>query len=268
MTCNLYSYFLNRYFAYFKGRVCCVPTLCESSFKLFVSSIHEHMRYQTVNTKEPEMLDWLKNCRNLYGSDDFCFFDIGANVGLYSLYLASYNKNCSIYAFEPESSNYYSLNKNVSINCFTNIKPLLCGLSSTDSFLDLHVSILESGAGASSLGSDYRHTDNSKYNIHKQPVLSLRLDSTLDYSYFKFPNFIKIDVDGHEDLIIDGGSRVLSDPRLLSIIMEFEYKSTSEEALFIDKITSFGFALDSKSSWIDKGLVAGVNIQNYIFNRV
>lgn len=259
---------MHRYFVYFRGKVCCVRTLYESKFKLFVSSTHEYMRYKTANTKEPEMLAWLKNCRNLYGSDDFCFFDIGANVGLYSLYLASYNNNCSIYAFEPESSNYFSLNKNISINGFTNIKPLLCGLSSTDRFFDLHVSILEAGAGAASLGSDYRHTDNSKRKIHKQPVLSLRLDSIIEDSYFKFPNFIKIDVDGHEDLIIDGGSRVLSDPRLLSIIMEFEYKSTSEEALFIDKITSFGFALDSKSCWVDKGLVAGVNIQNYIFNRV
>ncbi len=62
-----------------------------------VSSELEQYRAETYSTKEPETLDWLE--QNLKAKDTF--FDVGANIGLYSLYAAKINPKCGIYAFEP-----------------------------------------------------------------------------------------------------------------------------------------------------------------------
>ena len=52
-------------------------------------------RANTFSTKEPETLEWLDKSES-----DGVFFDIGANVGLYSLYYAATKKG-KVYAFEP-----------------------------------------------------------------------------------------------------------------------------------------------------------------------
>lgn len=264
---KLYRLLLRLYYKLQFNRFYEINTIKHSTFHFFVSSTHEHMRFKTFNYKEPEMLDWLSECSHKYGSDNFTFYDIGANVGIYSLFLASINSKCSIFSYEPEATNFASFNKNISINGFKNIKPLPIALSSSDGFFDLHVSIQEAGAGAASLGSDYKYTNNENLIVHKQPVTSARLDSIVKNNYFKFPNFIKIDVDGHEHDLFNGAQEVFSDPRLISMIIEYDYNNLSEKMFFIDKICSFGFRLVLESNWVDKSTLAGVNIQNFIFDR-
>jgi hypothetical protein len=77
-----------------------------------VSSEIEHFRADTYSTKEPETLDWLD--RELTEED--IFFDVGANIGLYSLYAAKSKPGCTIFSFEPESQNYARLCKNIALN--------------------------------------------------------------------------------------------------------------------------------------------------------
>ena len=55
-------------------------------------------------------------------------FDIGANIGTYSLYAAS--KGVKVFAFEPESGSYAILNNNIKINSYSNyIKALNIALN-------------------------------------------------------------------------------------------------------------------------------------------
>lgn len=67
-------------------------------------------RARTLFTKEPETIEWI---------DDFqegdVFWDVGANVGVYTLYAATTHK-LQVLAFEPSASNYLLLNRNVEIN--------------------------------------------------------------------------------------------------------------------------------------------------------
>ena len=73
-------------------------------------------RAKTYSKKEPDTLDWLDSFES--GS---CYFDIGANIGQYSLYPAKkYGKDVQIFAFEPQSNNYYALNKNIYLNNLSN----------------------------------------------------------------------------------------------------------------------------------------------------
>src|SRR5437879_5933266 len=53
-------------------------------------------RARTLFSKEPETIEWIRS----FGPDDV-FYDIGANVGIYSIFAGVRCRK--IYAFEPES---------------------------------------------------------------------------------------------------------------------------------------------------------------------
>lgn len=61
-------------------------------------------RATTLETKEPDMIKWL----NEYIKEDDILFDIGANVGVFSLYCAQ-KLGAKVFAFEPIHSTYHIL---------------------------------------------------------------------------------------------------------------------------------------------------------------
>ena len=70
-------------------------------------------RVDTFYNKEPETLDWINKFIN---TNPIIFWDIGANIGLYSLYAAIKHKNCEVISFEPSTSNLRILSRNIYIN--------------------------------------------------------------------------------------------------------------------------------------------------------
>ena len=66
-------------------------------------------RVDRLLSKEPETIKWL----NAFEKQSV-FFDIGANIGIYSLYSAIKTGN-DVYAFEPHSANYKNLLDSISI---------------------------------------------------------------------------------------------------------------------------------------------------------
>src|SRR5206468_150350 len=86
---------------------------------LHVSSAQEHYRADTYATKEPETIEWV---RRRLGKGDV-LFDVGANIGLYSLFAAKLEPSCRVVAFEPESNNFSSLCRNVLLNRLDNVIP-------------------------------------------------------------------------------------------------------------------------------------------------
>ena len=79
-------------------------------FKLHVPNRLNFFRAETFSTKEPETLNWIDTFKK-----NSIFWDIGANIGLYSCYAAS-RANCQVYAFEPSVFNLELLVKNININ--------------------------------------------------------------------------------------------------------------------------------------------------------
>ena len=74
-------------------------------------------RVETFFTKEPETLEWIDNFEK---KDNLIFWDIGANIGLYSIYNSLKNPNSTTISFEPSSSNLRVLTRNISINNLEN----------------------------------------------------------------------------------------------------------------------------------------------------
>ena len=186
------------------------------SFQLLSDNWITKFRARTFNDKEPEMLDWLDE--NLQEGD--IFFDVGANVGIYSIYAALRKPKARVYAFEPECSNLHQLKMNIINNdLLNNVIPFAIAISDQTGVSYLHIQDFTAGAALSTEQIDSINKTFGKDVVWKEGIGT----STLDYISENLdihPNLIKIDVDGNELKILNGGRKVFSNNKLRSIIIE------------------------------------------------
>ena len=78
-------------------------------FKVFDFGKKVRRRAFKFESKEPETLNWIKG----FDAGD-SLLDIGANIGMYSLYAAY--KGVNVIAIEPDALNYALLNLNIKLN--------------------------------------------------------------------------------------------------------------------------------------------------------
>lgn len=196
------------------------------------------LRADLFETKEPETIAWINGFEK-----GEVLFDIGANVGVFSLY-AALHRDCDVYAFEPESKNYACLNRNIYLNHVSNrIKALNIGLHDSTCIEFLHLNNLESGSALHSLGQavDWRkQAYESKFN---QAVVAYALDDFIATFKAPTPNHIKLDVDGNELRIVSGARKTLSDNNLKSLLVELNINDQQ----LIDAIESCGLYLAEKT---------------------
>ena len=109
---------------------------------IFVANKELHLhRAKAFKTKEPETIEWINGFE-----EGGVFYDIGANVGVFSLY-AALHRNCDVYAFEPESKNYACLHKNLYLNNLAKrVKAFNIALHNAKCIDYLYLHGLESGA--------------------------------------------------------------------------------------------------------------------------
>ena len=79
-------------------------------FLLAVPNEINYFRATTFETKEPETLEWIDTIPK-----NSVLWDIGANVGLYSLYAAK-TRHCRVFSFEPSVFNLEILARNINLN--------------------------------------------------------------------------------------------------------------------------------------------------------
>lgn len=148
----------------------------------------------------------------------FTFVDIGANHGLYSL-LAARNPHCvSAVAFEPVAATFGLLQDNIALNgAGARIRPvhaavsLHCGMAwiATD---DAHSGVASLRGQASEGGEEIR-------------ILGITgVDTLLEGAE---PLIVKIDVEGHEETVIDALLASAHRDRVVSIFYEIDARWTN-----------------------------------------
>ncbi len=141
--------------------------------------------------------------------------DIGANVGIVSLWLAKLvGANGKVHAFEPNPELQKLLNQTIQRNHAYNICSHPVALGSQPGQLELRV--LESNTGSGSLILDYDLT-----NCRVVPVPVQTLDSIVAREKITAIRLIKIDVEGFEAEVLRGGSHVLESIRPQAVLFEF-----------------------------------------------
>lgn len=182
-------------------------------------------RINTFATKEPETLEWIEAIPR--GS---VMWDIGANVGLYTCYAAK-ARGCRVFAFEPSVFNLELLARNISLNKISSratIVPL--PLSEFMMISSLNMTTTEWGGAMSTFDQPYTHDGTLMQKAFEYSTIGLTLDEAVRLLKLPQPDFIKMDVDGIEHLILKGGSATLASIRGILIEINDEFKQQSEEA--------------------------------------
>ncbi len=189
-------------------------------------------RADTLYSKEPETINWI----NSKGKNAI-LYDIGANIGLYSIYHSLINHSKS-YAFEPSVFNLIQLTKNININNCNNLVSVISNpLSDVTSISEFNYTSSIEGGALSSFGVDYNFEGKKISTELSLNKLGFTIDELVEKHYVdKKPNLIKIDVDGIEHLILEGCIRTLKDEQCRSVLVEIndsfeEQKSKSEKIL-------------------------------------
>lgn len=164
--------------------------------------------------------------------------DIGANIGYYSLLLASLAPMGKVYSFEPIRSDYGLININADINDFRHIKTLNIAVSDSDGQADFSVS-------KDSAFSSLFHTGRNE-EIKKIKTPTAKLDSLVKELNIDKINFIKIDVEGSERLVIAGGADTLKNLKPDVILVEVCEENLAafkvRPADLIDSILAFDYS--------------------------
>ena len=84
----------------------------------FAPSSNSRERVKKILTKEPDTINWIKNF-NKFEIDKPIFWDIGSNIGLFSIFASVCHENLKVISFEPSTNNLALLSRNISIYLYT-----------------------------------------------------------------------------------------------------------------------------------------------------
>jgi FkbM family methyltransferase len=217
--------------------------------QFYSATLLAEKRAREILTKEPETIIWLDQ---LQPAD--VLWDIGANIGIYSVY-AAMARGCRVIAFEPVAGNYYLLNRNIELNELDSLVTGYClAMADRSGFDTLYIPKTTLAASAASYG---QQTLTNKLR-HRQGCIGSTIDDLVNV--MPFPSYMKIDVDGLEPLIIAGASAVLSDRRLRSLLIEL---NAENRAPTIARLKDFG--LEPQDG--DGSFPVGKKVRNFIFVR-
>ena len=160
------------------------------------------------------------------------FYDVGANIGLYTVNIARLPSIKEVVAFEPTPANICQLKANLLLNHLHNeVEVLPFGLSDREDTVEF----LEN-TGNSTGRSRIKATNKNELDSQKfiEKIIQVRpLDSLTNERGVRLA--IKIDVEGHEEQALKGMSRLLEDNHCVLQIESYDQNSTVIEELLSNK---------------------------------
>ena len=225
-------------------------------------------RVRTFIDKEPDTIDWINNFDK---KKNIIFWDIGANIGVYSIYASIIHKNkIRIFAFEPSSSNLRVLSRNIYLNKLVkkisiNTLPLS---NKKNQFLEMKELKFEEGLSLNTFGEKFNFEGKKFDTGNSYKILGTTIDFLIERKIMQIPDYIKIDVDGIEHLILQGGKNTLKNKKIKSVLVEVNEKFNEQKIKVNQLMNSFGFKLVRKL--IEKKIPVSKQFSrtyNYIYER-
>jgi FkbM family methyltransferase len=209
------------------------------TFRFSVANPLLGMRARTLFTKEPETLEWIDRMQQ-----GAVLWDVGANAGTYTVY-AAVARRAKVVAFEPSVFNLEFLARNININDIVNAVTLVpVPLSDCTKISEMRLSSSEWGGALSTFGETYDANGDPLVQIFGYQMPGLTMDDAKQIFSLAQPDFIKIDVDGIEALILAGGEEVLSGASSVLIEINDDFESQAVNCELILK--RLGFTLKEK----------------------
>lgn len=180
--------------------------------KIKTTTDWERWRAATFYDKEPETIAWIK------GFEGGMFWDIGANIGVFSLWCAHKHPEMVIHAFEPMQVNLLRLWENIFLNDHIRTTAHREALDYVGGGHRMfRVPRAEVGASG---GQVDRYMAGAVAEYMVPVVCGDDLVDTIGQ-----PDYIKIDTDGNEYEILCGMPAVMANPQLKSVLVEINDRS-------------------------------------------
>lgn len=169
----------------------------------------------TDNSGEKNALYYVFN--KLKQRDNLIFFDVGANVGNYSILLSEiFTQKHRVFSFEPSKPTFKKLAQNT--QQYKNISLYNFGFSDKNTSLTLF-----SNKEASGLASLYnRRLDHFNINMNiKEEIKIKTIDSFCIKNDIIHIDFLKLDIEGNELNALQGAKKMLDNHKIDFIQFEF-----------------------------------------------
>ena len=145
------------------------------------------------------------------GKKDMTIIDVGANIGLVTMYLKDYAKR--LFAIEPSSEHFKCLERNIIDNGWSNCSAHNIAIADKNGEMTLNT--LSSNRTCHSLINDYKQGG--------EKVKTIKMDTFFEENKIEKCDFMKFDVEGAEDMILRSeGFRKVKD-KIDAIEVEFHY---------------------------------------------
>lgn len=185
---------------------------------LRVTSREERSYRAHACAKEPWTVEWLERTVAANG----VLYDIGANVGAFTLIAARREPSATVVAFEPGYASFAHLCENVVLNgCQHNVVPIPMPLWSETALVTMRYKSLAPGQSRHSVRSwSVRQRSTPGDERYEQPMLGTRLDDLVRQYGLPAPTAVKLDVDGAEIDVLLGAADTLRAPSLATLLIE------------------------------------------------
>ena len=204
-------------------------------------------------------------------TNDSVFFDVGANVGFYSIAVAMQFPSARVHAFEPVVSTASAFRQNLAKNELDDRIVVLNELALSDADGEAYMT-------SDFHSSNYITTSESKYN--KTLIRCTTIDRYVRDNSVDSLNLIKIDVEGHELKVAKGAEETLMGfrPKVLVELnkREFEFydRRVTDDAEFIDFMSELGYrycVIDDNDRVVSMNDIDSAKLErpwhNYLFHH-
>ncbi len=134
--------------------------------------------------------------------------DIGAHCGSHSLIYAKMNPDCKIFSYEPQKCMYDILNINLKQNNISNVLTFNFALGNKKCDAHMEDKVLDG------INTNKKLNNNDKFNIGGLQIgtggESIKIERLDDQTFPNKIDYIKIDVEGFENFVIDGGINLIT----------------------------------------------------------
>ncbi len=220
------------------------------------------VRANTFAIKEPETLEWLDSLPR-----GCILWDVGANVGLYSCYAAGASR-CSVYASELSVLNLEVLARNIHRNSLADqITILPLPLTDRSQASRFKMTSTDCGGGLSTLDQNYGYDTqplDPKLVFNTQ---GMTMDDTVNLLNISQPDYIKMDVDGFEHLILSGGRQVISRVKGILVEVNDDFEEQAETTAVLLSEAGFTFMWKRHSDLIERNTSGFARIFNQAWQR-
>ena len=231
--------------------------------KSLLKHLANQMGYEIKKVQTDDEINFLKKQRAANSSREIVVFDVGANVGNYSLKLLKQQLKLKIYTFEPFADSFEKLKVNLS--GYKGVQLFNIALSNEDGKAVFYTNqFSETNSLLHSKVTGNEGLDANLSNIGNVDVLTSRADTFCHNECIQSIDLLKIDVQGAEYKVLKGAEKLFQMFAVKAVRVEVNFKNAYEgQATFsqvFDLLQSFGFELiflldtvymDGKLYWAD-----------------